>query len=187
MTYTSTYKGKEKTYTFPRAPETCNWAVWFSDPRRLATRRSGLVLWVGSAHSEMAGHLRTRSTHHYHTRKQYTLGSGRQVGISRPHTAYTWGRCKNTTSDRGFPSGDLGFPLGAGAPDPRRVTTRLWWHSLTMRECIHKVDCPSTREEKTLLDLVGPHWRTLFTPCCQAHSSHALHSPTHTFRGVPAD
>ena len=103
MTYICTYKGKEKTYTFPRAPETCNWAVWFPEPQRLATGRSGLVLWVGSAHSEMSGHFRSQSTHHYYTRKQDTLGSGRQVGISCPHTAYTWGRCKKTTPDRGLP------------------------------------------------------------------------------------
>ena len=80
VTYISTYKGKEKTYTFPRAPETCNWAAWFPDPQRLATGRSGLVLWVGSAHSEMSGHFRSQSTHHYYTRKQDTLGSGRRVG-----------------------------------------------------------------------------------------------------------
>ena len=70
LTYISTYKGKEKTYTLPRATETWNWAVWF-----------GTV--IGSAHSEMAGHFRSQSTHHYYTRKQDTLGSGRQVGISR--------------------------------------------------------------------------------------------------------
>ena len=52
-----------------------------------------------------------------------------------------------------------------------------------MSECIHKVDCPSTREY-TLLDLVGPHWGTLFTPCCQEYYSQALHSPAHPFRGV---
>ena len=73
------------------------------DAQRLVTGRSGLVLWVGSAHSEMSGHFRSQSTHHYYTRKQDTLGSGRQVGISHPHTAYTWGRCKKTTPDRGLP------------------------------------------------------------------------------------
>ena len=101
-TYICTYKGKEKTYTLPRAPETCNWAVWFPDLQRLATGRFGLVLWVGSAHREMAAHFRSQSTHHYYTRKQDTLGSGRPVGISRPHTACTWQRCKKTTPDRGF-------------------------------------------------------------------------------------
>ena len=121
MTYICTYKGKEKTYTFPRAPETCNWAVWFPDPQRLATGRSGLVLWVGSAHSEMAGHFRSQSPHHYYTRRQDTLGSGRQEGISRPHTAYTldtWGRCKKTTPDQGFPSGGLAVPTGCRSSRP---------------------------------------------------------------------
>ena len=147
MTYMCTYKGKEKTYTFPRARETCNWAAWFPDPQRLATGQSGLVLWLGSAHSEMAGHFKQQSTHHYYTRKQDTLGSGRPVGISRPHTAYTWGRCGKTTQTGDSPQVDFGFRLGAGPPDPRRVTTRFWWHSLTMSEGIHKVDRPSTQEE----------------------------------------
>ena len=67
MTYMCRYKDKEKTYTLFRAPETYNWAVLFPDPQRLATGQSGLVLWVGSAHSEMSGHLRTQSTLYYYT------------------------------------------------------------------------------------------------------------------------
>ena len=59
MTYICTFKAKEETDTFPRAPGTCIWAVWFPDPQTPAAGRSGLVLWLGSAHSEMSGHFKT--------------------------------------------------------------------------------------------------------------------------------